>query len=189
MDHGESSYRRFLDGDPDALCDLIAAYRTGLTYYLIGFVHSREIAEELVEETFFRLCYKKPSYRRVAGFKTWLYTVARNLALDWLRHQRRCACEPLADHEDLAATQPGPEATLLADERRRQVWRAMDQLLPRYRQVLYLSYFEGFSHDEMATILKVSRHNVASLLYRAKGALKQELLKEGFTYEDEPTDG
>ena len=184
MDHGAGSYRRFLDGDPDALCDLIAEYRTGLTYYLVGFVHSEDVAEELVEETFFRLCYKKPSYRRVATFKTWLYTVARNLALDWLRRQRHHANETLEDHTDLADAGPSPDEALFVDERRRQVLAAMGRLTPRYRQILYLAYFEDFTTEEMVTILKESRHNIASVLYRAKAALKKELLREGFTYED-----
>lgn len=185
MDRGESSYRRFLDGDPDALCDLIAAYRTGLTYYLVGIVRSEDVAEELAEETFFRLCYKRPSYRRVAGFKTWLYTVGRNLALDRLRRQKRLAALPVEEAEGLADSAPTPDEALLADERRRQVWTAMERLSPRYRQILWLAYFEEFTTEEMAAILKESRHNVASVLYRAKAALKQELLREGFSYEDQ----
>lgn len=185
MDYGESSYRRFLDGDPDALCDLIAEYRTGLTYYLVGIVHSEDVAEELVEETFFRLCYKKPSYRRIAGFKTWLYTVGRNLALDHLRRRKRLSALPIDEFDGLADAAPTPDEALIADERRRQVLAAMEQLTPRYRQILWLAYFEGFSTEEMAAILKESRHNVASVLYRAKAALKQELLREGFSYEDQ----
>ena len=113
MDHGESSYRRFLDGDPDALCDLIAVYRAGLTYYLIGIVRDPSVAEELVEETFFRLCYKKPSYRRVAGFKTWLYTVGRNLALDHLRRQKRLADRPVEEYEPLTDSDPIPDDVLV----------------------------------------------------------------------------
>ena len=143
------------------------------------------VAEELVEETFFRLCYKKPSYRRVAGFKTWLYTVGRNLALDHLRRQKRLADRPVEEYEPLTDSDPIPDDVLIARERRQAVLSAMERIHPRYRQALWLTYFDGFSVEETAAILKESRHNVSSVLYRAKAALKRELLKEGFTYEDQ----
>ena len=64
------------------------------------------------------------------------------------------------------------------------VHRAMGQLKPEYRQVLWLIYFEGFSCRQVASVLNKSVHNVETLVYRARRSLKAELDKEGFIYEN-----
>lgn len=60
----------------------------------------------------------------------------------------------------------------------------MRQLKPEYRQILWLIYFEEFSHKEAAKIMKKSVHNIETLVYRARRALRSELDKEGFVYEN-----
>ena len=57
------------------------------------------------------------------------------------------------------------------------------KLKPEYHQVLWLTYFEGFSNKEVALIMKKSVHNIETLVYRARRAIKEELEKEGFVYE------
>lgn len=59
MDNGASSYRRFLDGDDEGIVELIKDYKDGLTLYLNGYVNNIFVAEELMEETFFKLMMKK----------------------------------------------------------------------------------------------------------------------------------
>lgn len=59
------------------------------------------------------------------------------------------------------------------------------KLLPReYRQILWLRYFDGLSNKEISEVMKKSLHNVETLVYRAKNALKKQLEKEKFVYED-----
>ena len=60
----------------------------------------------------------------------------------------------------------------------------MRELKPEYFQVLYLVYFEDFSNKEIATIMKKNKRQIENLIYRAKNALKSELEKEGFEYEN-----
>ena len=62
--------------------------------------------------------------------------------------------------------------------------RSMEKLNPEYRQILWLLYFEEFSHAEAAAIMKKNSRQITNLLYRAKAALKTELMKEGFVYEE-----
>ena len=59
----------------------------------------------------------------------------------------------------------------------------MNKLKPEYAQVLYLIYFEGFTNDETAQIMKKTKKQVIDLLYRAKAALKKQLEKEGYNYD------
>ena len=62
--------------------------------------------------------------------------------------------------------------------------KALKRLKSEYETTLYLVYFEGFTNKEAAKILKKSDKDIRNILYRAKKALKKELLKEGFSYED-----
>ena len=67
---------------------------------------------------------------------------------------------------------------------RSESYRSIKKLKPEYCEVLWLTYFEGFSHKEAAGIMKKSVHNIDTLVWRAKKALKAELFKEGFVYEE-----
>ena len=78
MDNGASSYRRFLDGDDKGLVEIVGDYKDGLILYLNGYVNNIFIAEELTEDTFFRLITKKPRYSGKSTFKSWLYAIGRN---------------------------------------------------------------------------------------------------------------
>ena len=63
MDDGESSYRRFLDGDDNGFVEIVRDYKDGLILFLNSFVNNIDVAEELTEETFVKLGIKKPKYK------------------------------------------------------------------------------------------------------------------------------
>ena len=184
MDNGASSYRRFLDGDDKGLGEIVRDYKDGLMLYLNGFVNNIWVAEELMEETFFKIITKKPSFTAKNRFKTWLYTIGRNVAIDYLRHQSKIEQIPLEDAENLIKDELDLEIAYLAEERKMAVHRAMKKLNPEYRQVLWLIYFDGFSSAEACLVMKKSSRQMKNLVYRAKSALKSELDKEGFVYEE-----
>ena len=75
MDNGASSYRRFLNGDDEGLTSIIKDYKDGLILYLNGYVNNIYVAEEIMEETFFKLAVKKPKFNERSSFKSWLYTL------------------------------------------------------------------------------------------------------------------
>ena len=178
MENGDSGYARFLRGDESALTELVKTYRGSLTNYLFSIVHDRDLAEDLAEDTFVKLLVKRPPLRKDASFKTWLYTVGRNLALDHLRKTKRrneVGEEPLAFAE---AAVGDPAALLIEKEERKALLAAMERLRPSYRQILQLSCFEGFGVGECARILKKEKRAVSVLLHRAREALKKEMTKE-----------
>lgn len=183
MDNGESSYRRFLDGDDEGFTEIIRDYQDGLIFFLAGMVGSLELAEELAEDTFVKIVIRRPTFRGGCAFKTWLYTVGRNVALDALRKRKR-RIHPLPLDEALqSADSPasdGPEAAYLQNERDRTLHQAMSGLSPDHRQALWLTYFEQLPSREAARIMGKSPHAFESLLYRAKRALKSELERRGF---------
>ena len=183
MDNGASSYRRFRDeGDESGLAEIIRDYKDGLIFYLNSFVGDIRLAEELALDTFVLLGVKKPKDKGKGSFKTWLYTIGRNLAIDRLRKDARQETLPL--DPELPGEEESLEAAYLREERKIAVHRALRKLKPEYRQILWLIYFEGFSNREAAAVMKKSVHTVETLVYRARRSLKSQLETEGFVYEE-----
>ena len=178
MDNGASSYRRFLDGDESGFTEIVRDYKDGLILYLCGFVGSIVTAEELAEDTFVRLGVKKPHFMGKSSFRTWLYAIGHNVAVDYIRKQAKNGTLPL---DDCGEIEDGEilESTYLREERKIIIHNAMKRLKPEYRQVLWLVYFEGFSAKEAAKVMKKTAHGIETLAYRARQSLKNELLREG----------
>ena len=185
MDNGASSYRRFRDdGDESGLVEIIKDYKDGLILYLNSFVGNIHTAEELAEDTFVLLGIKKPRDKGKGSFRTWLYTIGRNVAIDYLRRNSKQTDISIDECAELASEEHSLESSYIQEERKITVHRAMRKLKSEYRQILWLIYFEGFSNKEAAAVMKKSVHNIETLVYRARKSLKTQLEMEGFIYEE-----
>ncbi len=184
MDNGASSYRRFLEGDDQGLAEIVRNYSDGLILYLNGIVKNISVAEELMEETFFKLITKKPKFNAKYTFKTWFYTIGRNVAMDYLRRASKWSDTPFEDLENHIGDEYDLEKLYIIEERKIMVHRALKTLNAEYRQVLWLIYFDDFSNAEAAVVMKKNARQMKNLVYRAKSALKSELEKGDFEYEE-----
>ena len=185
VDNGASSYRRFLNGDESGISEIVTEYKDGLILYLNSFVGNVIVAEELAEDTFVKLFIKRPRDNLKGSFKTWLYTIGRNVAIDYLRKQSKKSAESLDENSNYLSDKANLESTYIKEEQKITVHRALAGLKPEYRQILWLIYFEDFTVKEAAAIMKKSIHNTETLLYRAKKSLRTKLEKEGFVYEEQ----
>ena len=184
MDNGASSYRRFLNGEVEGLNELVEEYKDGLILYLNGYVNNLHIAEELTEDTFFRLITKRPNFSGKGTFKSWLYAIGRNIAIDYIRHNSRQISVSIDDMKKYLIEEQCLEELYIKDEEKIAVYKALHKLTPDYRNAIWLKYFEGFSNKETAMVLKKNDRQLKKLLYRAKKSLKSILEKEeGFSYE------
>ena len=183
MENGASSYRRFLDGDDNGFVEIVRDHKDGLILYLNSFVDNIPLAEELAEDTFVKIGIRKPRFSGRSSFRTWLYAIGRNVAIDHLRKESRRRTEPIDSHADIADLE-SLENAYISQEEKIAVHRAMGYLRAEYRQVLWLTYFEGFSNRETARIMKKSVHSVETLLYRARQSLKKILETEEYFNED-----
>ncbi len=184
MDNGASSYRRFLDGDDSGIVEIIGDYKDGLMLFINRYVNNIHIAEELTEDTFFRLVTKKPRFAENHSFKTWLYTIGRNLAINYLKRNKYSSDTPIEELRDLRADEADVEYAYLKEEQRMQLFGALAKLPQGYATVLHLKYFEEMDNEQIAKVLHKSKRQVENLLYQAKRTLRSELEKEGFTYEE-----
>lgn len=184
MDSGAKNYLRFLEGDDEGIGEIIRQYRDGLMMFLNGYVKNIHTAEELTEETFFMLVVKKPKYKGDYSFKTWLYTIGRNETVNYLKRRKRFSDKPFEDYENLLRDEDNLEKLYFAEERKIAVHSSLEKLNEDYRQVLYLTVFEELTNGEAAKVMKKNKRQIENLVYRAKKALRKELEKEGFAYEE-----
>ncbi len=185
MDYGAGSYRRFLEGDDNGIVEIIKEYRDGLILFLNSFVRNIFVAEDLAEKVFVRLVVNKPKFGGKSAFKTWLYAVGRNIAVDHIRKESKLSGPSFDDGlEHIISAEETLEKTYFRQESKIELHRVLAKINKDYRYVLYLKYFEDFDNRDISSILKKSTRQVENLVYRAKQALKTELIKEGFEYED-----
>lgn len=183
MDIGAENYCRFLNGHNDALIELIKLYKDSLILFIDSTVHNVFIAEDLMEETFVRLATKRPCFSGHSSFKTFLFSIARNLAIDWMRKESKNNHIPLDSIQNELAT-TSLEQSYFRKDRQLRVRNAVKRLPPNYAEIIHLVYFEGLSNSDVAQIMKKNKRQIENMLYRAKSSLKAELIKEGFHNEE-----
>jgi RNA polymerase sigma-70 factor (ECF subfamily) len=147
--------------------------------YLRRICGDRSLADDLLQETFLRFC-RVGAPPKGKGWKPYLYRIATNLVADYWRHSRGRApggaVEVEAAREVAAAMEPDTEAAAV---RRREIEHALADLKPRERALLWLAYFEGSDHREIAATLGLSRPSVKVLLFRARRKLADVLKRRG----------
>ncbi|TQS75873.1 RNA polymerase sigma factor [Ornithinibacillus gellani] len=139
-------------------------------------------AEDLTHDTFIKAYKSYSSYKGKSKPKTWLYRIAHNITIDFIRKQKTLIVFKNFFHTK-AENDPLPEDIVAIRENSRELYKALGRLKSTYREVIILRKIKNFSIKETSTILKWSDNKVKTTLYRAIPALEKELVKEGFTYE------
>lgn len=184
MDNGASSYHRFLQGDKNGLEELVIMYNDSLIFFINGFINNIQASEDIAAETFFELIIRKNRFKENYLFKTWLFRIARNNTIDYIRKQNKLHIKSIEDYENELCDKYSLEEALLKDEQKKQLHKAMENISKDYKEVLHLLYFEDMSYDEAGIVLCKNNKQIKNLAYRAKLSLRAALEKEGFTYED-----
>ena len=179
MDNGESSYRRFLDGDESAFEDIMKKLFRGLVFFIDGFVHDTHAAEDIAIDAFSDLIVHKYRYNFKVSLKTYLYMIGRSRALDYIRHRKVIDFVELSEAQAVADDSEALEEMVLEDDRKRQVNAAIAKLPEDMRAVVHLIYFEEMTYEDAARVMKKNRKQVDNLLYRAKKELRIILGKDG----------
>src|SRR5262245_60800688 len=158
--------------DSAAFALLLDRHLAALGRFLYRFSRNTADADELAQESFLRVWKEASRWQpNRVRFTTWLYRIARNLAIDQHRRRREVTGDAIPEPVDDA----DPAGTLEAEDRRMRVRAAIDALPERQRSALLLCHFQGFSNQEAADILEVSVDALESLLSRARRALKTSL--------------
>ena len=178
MDHGASSYRRYLCGDEEAFADIVKEYFDHLVFFIQRYVKDFAAAEDIAMDVFAWLIVHKHRYNFSVSLKTYLFMLGRSRALDYIKHLGKLKIVELGEAAALAEPGPSLEEMLLQDERKQAIHKALAGLSEEMRLAVHLTYFEDLSAEEVAKVLKKNQKQVYNLLYRAKNALRTVLEEE-----------
>jgi len=157
--------------DQQAFMELVKRWKQPLMAYFYRQLRQREISEELLQEVFVKV-WSNRNYQSKGQFKAWIYRLAHNIWVDYLRKQK-ISVQELSEHH-MGETQ-SPEEDLLANERIEQVHTALLQLPSSQRELLVMSRFHDLKHSEIADITGSSRNTVKVQIFRAIKNLAKKL--------------
>jgi RNA polymerase sigma-70 factor, ECF subfamily len=182
LDDAQSLARALKRRDPDLLDRLIEQYQFRLFRYLLYLTGSQERAEDFFQETWLRVLERGHQYDGRWRFEAWLFTIARNLVLDWHRRKKPQSLESLAGPDDDAPAfdvqdekTESPLEQILRAETRAGVQLSLQKVPAIYREVLVLRFQEEMQLGEIATVTGAPVSTVKSRLYRGLEALKSAM--------------
>lgn len=164
---------RMAAGDRAALAELYGGEAPALLAYLRLFTSDRDLAEEIVQDTFLAAWRAAADFGGRASVRSWLFAIARRRAADALRRPRlRVVPEDAVGLAEVPRDEPGPEDLAIAAATREELAGALDRLLPIHREVLILAFAHDLSYAELAQVLGIPLGTVKSRLNAAKRALR-----------------
>lgn len=166
--------------DPDLLDRLIEQYQHRLLRYLVYLAGNRELAEDLFQETWIRVLERGHQYDGEHEFSTWLYAVARNLTIDYLRKKSPVSLDGLMEDEEHAPFEPADTRPLAWEvvalhEQAERISAALVSIPAEYRETVVLRFQEGLTLEEIAIVTGTRLGTVKSRLYRGLNVLISRL--------------
>ncbi len=177
----EELIARFQNGDAYAFDLLVKKYKDPLLNFIYRFIGDLVESEDIVQETFYRVYKNKHYYKEVAKFSTWIYTIAGNLAKTELRRRKRRKVfsihreSPVDKEFELPDLKSDPEKEVNTIVTEKIIQKAISSLPQKFRQVIVLRDIQGFSYEEISSIIKVPLGTVKSRVNRARLKLQDDL--------------
>jgi len=176
--------RGLRERDSELLADLVERYQHRLVRYLLYLTGRREYAEDLAQETWVRVLQRGSQYNGRQRFDPWLFAIARNLAIDYLRKKRKVVqTASLPDDRDamlqLSSSGPSPFEAAARSEDAMSLAGRLQILSPLYREALLLRFQEDLSIVEIAQVLGAPVTTVTSRIYRGLAALRSAFEEGG----------
>ncbi len=178
------------DGDQRAYSELLDRYRSVVYYMLLKLIKNDRDADELTIEVFEKAFLKLHQYTPEYAFCTWLFKIAYNYGLDYLRkkaRQRHVSIDNADENFDpeslyhLACPNPDPEELLISKQKDNIIHNAVDKLKPHYRDLVHLHYFKEFSFVEIKDMLNMPLGTVKIRMFRSREILQNKLRRKKTT--------
>jgi len=175
-------YKLFLKGDNDAFNYLIIKHRKMLTNFIMTYVKNIEIAEDIAQDSFMYMIVNKTEYDFKYSFKTYLYTIAKSRALNYLKKSKKTIFVEDVINNTYVNFDENVESNFIEKENYENLKKVIKKLKKEYQIVIYLYYFQGFKYAEISKILNQSMSKTKMAIHRAKKLLKK-YLKEDNNYD------
>ena len=179
--------QKVLRGDVNAFETLVLAYEKNVYNIALRMTGNSEDASDMTQEAFIKAYNSLHSFRGDSKFSVWIYRIATNVCLDFLRSKSRRPSVSLSVEDndgdevqlDVADESQSPELLLDRQMTRESVRRGLETLTPEYRQILLLREIQGLSYDEISQALGLEVGTVKSRIFRARKKLCTFLLQDG----------
>lgn len=182
MERDLEDYKIFINGDNSGFENIVIRYRYNLIYFINRYVKNVHISEEIAQDVFVEIYTNKYRYNMEGNFKTFLFTIGRNKAIDYIRKNNRISfiddIEKLKDIADMDYL----ENTIFKKEDSIIVRRTLSTLPLSYQEVINLVDFEELSHAQAAKVMDKNVTSIKVLIHRARKKLRKQLEREGFEY-------
>jgi len=169
------------NGNLPAYEALVNKYKKPLLNFIYRFLKDRQLAEDIAQETFFRVYRARETYKAGSKFSTWLYTIASNLSLDTKKKEKRDAAGHVLSLQDASWEIGSRDIPAYADNENSRleenITAALQNLSETQRIALLLKVYEDKSYAEIAEIMDTTEPAVESLIFRARQNLKFKSLK------------
>tara|TARA_B100000029_G_scaffold480006_1_gene527617 strand:+ start:389 stop:970 length:582 start_codon:yes stop_codon:yes gene_type:complete len=179
----EQLIKNFQNGDEKSYTILVNKYRDRIKNFICGFLKDEVVAEDLTQDTMFKFYQKKDSYKEIAKFSTWLYTIAGNLAKTELRKLSRRKTGSFSDLEERTGKPIDIEDTsnqnLDSEEGSSYLYDAIMELDIEFRTIIILRNSQELSYESISKILKIPLGTVKSRINRGKLKLVDILRRKG----------
>jgi RNA polymerase sigma factor (sigma-70 family) len=165
-------------GDQKAYAELLGRYRDAIYFMLLKMVNNSSDAEDLTIEAFGKAFKSINQYAPNFAFSTWLFKIATNNCIDFMRKKKSTPVSfetPSEDHEDpshnIQSEDMDPEEIMINQQKMKMMKDIVSKLKPRYRNLIELRYFKEYSYDEIAQELALPIGTVKAQLFRARDLL------------------
>lgn len=169
------------EGDQKAFAELLQRYRESVFFMMLKMCNNRDDADDLTIEAFGRAFKKLDQYSPDYAFSTWLFKIASNNAIDFLRKKKIKVQIPIDQRSDssdstessthIRANEPDPEESFIRKQKIEKIRTLVDNLKPKYKEMIELFYFQELSHEEIATRLNLPIGTIKAQLFRARDLL------------------
>jgi RNA polymerase sigma-70 factor (ECF subfamily) len=173
----------YLSGDEQPLKFLVERYLKPIYGFIYRFVDSTQDAEDVTQDVFVKVWRHIRRFDRKKSFKTWIFSIAKNAAIDFLKKKKTIAFSEFENEdgentimETLTDSSPLPSELLERNDLRETLAKAMEKLSPKYRMVLFLRHNDHFTFREIAESLGKPIDTVKSRHRRGLIMLKKEIL-------------
>ena len=173
-------YKEYILGNQESFEKLVIRHKDAIIYFIQRYVKSIDIAEDLAQDVFVYILINKKNYKFEYSLKTYLYTIAKSKALNYIKREKRIVAIDENQFEDLEEL----EEKVFKNERAENLKKAIQQLKVEYQNAIYLADIEELSYKEIGHIMNKTVGSVKVLIYRARKALEKIVIEEGYKYEN-----
>lgn len=169
-------YKDFLNGNKQALEELLLKYKNNLIYFITRYVNSIEIAEDIFHDVVIFILENKEYYNFDYSLKTYLYMIAKSKALDFIKKNKNVAS--IDDSEFELEDMKLLEEIILTKERQKKIQNVMRKMIPEYQLIIYLTQVEGLSYKDAGLVMNKSESQIKSLSFNARKKLRKLMIDE-----------